>query len=105
MLEKDVEAELVKLCKGASVKLGVEVLCLKFTSPQRRNVPDRIVIFPPGLVTFIELKAPGGKLTEGQHREHQRLRALKCSVIVLDSVKSVREWVKQETFNAEDDLT
>ena len=64
----------------------------KFTSPQRRSVPDRICIFPGtygARVAFVELKAPGKKPTAAQEREHQRLRALGCIVVVIDSKDGV----------------
>lgn len=77
--ERDIEAHLVDQCKA----LGWG--CYKFTSPGRRNVPDRIVIAPGGAVVFVELKAPGKRPTTGQAREHERLRALGCLVYVVDS--------------------
>ena len=53
MKESTIESCLVRRCK----ELGV--LCYKFVSPSHRGVPDRLLIFPKGLVTFVELKAPG----------------------------------------------
>lgn len=53
MKESTIESYLVRRCK----ELGV--LCYKFVSPSHRGVPDRVLIFPHGLVTFVELKAPG----------------------------------------------
>lgn len=79
MLERDIEAHLVKRVKEAG---GIAI---KFTSPQRRSVPDRIVLMPGGVVWFAELKAPGKKPTEAQEREHARLRALGFRVEVIDS--------------------
>ncbi len=83
MLEKDVEAHLVKRIRG----LGG--LCLKFTSPQRVSVPDRLILLPGGVMCFVELKRPGGKPTAGQLREHERLRALGFDVHVIDT----KSWV------------
>lgn len=81
--ERDIEAYLVDKCKARGWG------CYKFTSPQRRNVPDRIVIYPGGVIVFVELKAPGKKPTAGQLREHERLRALGCRVIVASSIETV----------------
>lgn len=50
--EEAVEKHLFKRCKT----LGY--MCLKFTSPGNRGVPDRVVI-GNGNTVFIELKAPG----------------------------------------------
>lgn len=114
MLEKDIEAHLTKKVKVAG---GV---AYKFTSPQRRSVPDRLVLLDvakaaealrlalsalgvqqripneevlehhaakivAAMVHFVEAKAPGGKPTPGQLREHARLRAMGFDVQVFDS--------------------
>lgn len=78
MLERDIEAYLVKRCKE------IGALCDKFTSPQRRSVPDRLVTFN-GRVLFVELKATGKKPTEAQVRDHERRRAAGAEVVWLDS--------------------
>lgn len=69
-------------------------LCLKFVSPQRVGVPDRIVLLPGGHIDFIELKAPGETPTMSQLREHQRLRALGFSVEVIDSLEGVNRYIR-----------
>lgn len=65
MLEKVIEKYLVDQCK----RYGI--LCEKFTSVQRRSVPDRILTYV-GRVVFLELKAPGAKPTENQAEDHKR---------------------------------
>lgn len=80
VLEKDIEGP---VCKYARVK---GILAYKFTSPNRRSVPDRIFLGPGGLVFFVEFKAPGAKPTESQAREIRRLRALGHIVEVVDTV-------------------
>ena len=85
MLERDIEAWLVDEAKRRG---GVAV---KFTSPQRRAVPDRMVLLPGGKLFFVEAKAPGAKPTEAQLREHERLRALGQTVYVMDS----KEWPEE----------
>lgn len=82
MLERDIEAYLVKRCKE------IGALCDKFTSPQRRSVPDRLITFG-GRVLFVELKATGKKPTEAQVRDHERRRAAGAEVVWLDSVAGV----------------
>lgn len=78
MLERDIEAYLVKRCKE------IGALADKFTSPQRRSVPDRLITFS-GRVLFVELKATGKKPTEAQVRDHGRRRAAGAEVVWLDS--------------------
>jgi hypothetical protein len=78
MLERDIEAYLVKRCKE------IGALCDKFVSPQRRSVPDRLITFG-GRVLFVELKATGKKPTEAQVRDHDRRRAAGAEVVWLDS--------------------
>ena len=46
---------------------------------------DRIVLLPGGRLVFVECKAPGKPPRADQVREHERLRALGFSVVVLDS--------------------
>lgn len=90
--ERDVESYLAGKCR----RLGWGRY--KFTSPQRRNVPDDIVIVPPAgepraQVIFVECKAPGKRPTAGQLREHERLRALGCRVVVVDSLEAVDAFI------------
>ncbi len=83
MLEKDIEAYLVKRVKD----LGG--IAYKFTSPQRRSVPDRLCLLPGGFIFFVELKAPGKKPTPQQEREHLRIKALGIPCHVADSKQLV----------------
>lgn len=68
-------------------------LSLKFVSPARRSVPDRITLTPipaehreivAKYFRFVEYKAPGQKPTDSQRREHERYRALGFTVDVID---------------------
>ena len=67
-------------------------LALKFTSPARRSVPDRLVLMPGARASFCELKRPGEKPSESQHREHERLRALGFRVDVIDNIADAKNW-------------
>ena len=78
MLEKHIEKKVCDYAKSCNF------LVYKFTSPQRRSVPDRMFISPRGAVFFIEFKKPGGKLTEGQAREIGRLKSKDVPVFVVD---------------------
>lgn len=85
MLERDIEAHLVKRVK----ELGGEVRKVQWIG--RNGAPDRFVMLPTGCV-WVELKAPGQKAKPHQLREHERLRAKGQIVLVLDSVEAVEEW-------------
>lgn len=86
MRESEIEAHLVKRVKERG---GI---AYKFTSLNRRSVPDRICAMPGNVIIFCELKRPGEKPTEAQAREHQRLRDLGCKVLVLDTKQAVDHW-------------
>lgn len=85
MLEREIEAHLVRRVKEAG---GT---AYKFTSPQRRSVPDRLVLMPGGRALFVECKRPGAKPTPAQAREHDRLRALGFTVEVVDTKDKVED--------------
>ena len=89
MLEATIERYLYDQCK----KRGW--LCEKFTSPQRRSVPDRIVSLPNGEALFVELKAPGKKPTDLQALDHKRRRKLGFSVEVIDTKEGVDKLIKE----------
>lgn len=82
MLERDIEAYLVKRCKE------IGALCDKFVSPQRRSVPDRLITFS-GRVLFVELKATGARPTPAQVRDHERRMEVGAEVVWLDSKEAV----------------
>lgn len=42
---------------------------------------------------FIETKAPGGKPNPGQAREHERMRAAGCTVLVISTLEQLDEWL------------
>ena len=69
-------------------------LAYKFTSPNRRNVPDRIVLLPGRPAQFVELKAPGKKPTAAQMREHRRFQAAGSTVWVLDTPEGVDHFME-----------
>lgn len=73
----------------------------KFTSPNRASVPDRIFINKNGLVIFVEFKREGGRLTEGQVREIERLKSRNAYVFVVYNVeegKTLLEFYKDVRY-------
>ena len=73
-------------------------LALKFTSPGCDGVPDRIVIFPGGDVTFVELKTEGGRLSMIQRWQQERLIRRGCKVRTIWSKAQVDEWIGEEVM-------
>lgn len=87
MLEKDIEKYLVSEVKK------VKGRAYKWVSPGNVGVPDRIVLFPLGLVAFVELKASGKKPTPIQLSQHKKLELLGFEVFVIDSKEKVDEFI------------
>jgi hypothetical protein len=89
LLEKDVEAYLVKECKKRNIT------CEKFQSPMKSSVPDRLcstewyLTFPYGLMFFVELKAPGKVPAPKQKEDHEDRRVKGHLVFVCDSYEEV----------------
>jgi len=83
MKESDLEKKLVSHIK----KLGG--IAYKFSSPNRRSIPDRLCVMPNGRAFFVELKAPGKAPTPLQRHEHELLRALGHTVLLIDSLEAI----------------
>jgi hypothetical protein len=83
MRERDIRELLIKQVKAA----GGELRKVKW--PGRKSAPDELVLIPGGPSFFIELKAPGGKPTAAQTREHTRLRKAGFRVEVISSVEEI----------------
>ncbi len=66
MREKTVEAALRKAVEDEGG------LCLKWVCPGHTGVPDRIILFPGGVIAFVELKRPGAKVKAGGLQEWWR---------------------------------
>ena len=82
--ERDIERALVQAVR----KAGGEVRKVQW--PGRVGAPDRLVMLP-GVLVWVELKAPGRKPTIHQLREHERMRAMGQTVLVIDSIGAIEE--------------
>lgn len=69
-------------------------LCLKFVSPARGGVPDRVVV-TPGKTVFVEVKRPGGDLEKRQRVVHARMRKHGAEVHVIDTRPLVDAFIAQ----------
>lgn len=88
MLEKSLEAQLRIKAKNAGA------LALKFVSPGKAGVPDRIILVPGGKIFFVEMKRPGGKLRPLQQKVITDIRKLGFDVFVIDSKDGITDFIK-----------
>jgi hypothetical protein len=65
----------------------------KFVSPGHAGVADRLVLLPGGVVWFIEVKAPGGKLSPLQVLFARRMAELGMQYRTIWSKEDVDEWL------------
>mgnify|MGYP003387100565 CR=1 FL=1 len=92
MRESIIEAYLKKQVKALDGE------ALKFVSPGRRHVSDRLCIVPyrmlaPPFIGLVETKRPKGKLRKGQVRFAQRLDALGVPNYTLDTKLAIDKWI------------
>lgn len=87
--EAAIERKLVREC----AKRGW--LCLKQNVVGRRGYPDRLIIRPDGKHIWIELKRPGGRLSDNQKACIDRLVKQKCDVYIGYSAEEVLAIVEQ----------
>jgi len=82
IIEKSV-CDYTKKCGGKAYK---------FTCPGQTGAPDRICIFPGGIIIFVELKRPGRKdgRSPRQIKFQNMLAALGCNV--MPCISSLQEF-------------
>ena len=73
----------------------VDCLFEKFTTPNKRSVPDRMLTFKCGLIAFIEFKRPGKHATSLQFNDHQKRRARRILVYVVDCREKGKELINR----------
>lgn len=83
--ERDIERALVKAVKAA----GGEIRKVMWIG--RRGAPDRLVLLEGRAPLFVELKAPGGRVSRLQDLEHRRLRAIGLDVRVVWKLEQIDE--------------
>ena len=87
MRESTIEKHLV-----AQVK-AIGGMAYKFTSPAHRGVADRIVCLPDGQTWFVELKAPGGRLSELQKIFAEDMARMNQKYVCLWNKEQVNEFI------------
>lgn len=87
--EQRLEQKIVSLIKA---KNG---MCFKWVSPGFTGVPDRIAVMPGGKIFFIEVKRPDGKgrVSKRQQRVGDQLRALGCTVLVVNKMEDLDGYI------------
>ena len=87
--ESVVEAHLRQSCQ----RYGA--VCLKLTT--LAGLPDRLILWPGGKVTLVELKRPsGGKVSARQVATMERLRRNGFTAKVVVNIREVDELLEQE---------
>lgn len=89
------ESSLEKRFRLEIEKRGAKAL--KFVSPNKRGVPDRLILIPGGQAVFAELKAPGNPLKPLQQKRAKELQSLGFKVYKIDSVEDIECFI-QEVF-------
>lgn len=88
MRERDIEVYLRVRVK----ELGG--IAYKFVSPGHAGVADRIVCMPGGVVWFVEVKAPGGKLSPLQRLFEVQMSQLGMRYVTIWSKDEVDQWIE-----------
>lgn len=65
-------------------------LALKFVSPGFTGVPDRIILFPGGVVCFVETKSKTGTLSPRQAYVKKQFEALGFEVKIINSKDEIQ---------------
>lgn len=86
--EKDTEAY---LCE--QVETVLKGIAYKFSSPNRRSVPDRLCILPEGVHFFVEIKSEGKDPSPAQVREINRIAKMQHPVWVARTKRQVDEVI------------
>ena len=88
MREYVVENEFVKAVKKAG---GV---AYKLNSLTTNGLPDRMVLFFPGKVCFVELKAPGKQMRPLQVKRRYQLQKLGFPVFCIDRFSQIKHAIE-----------
>ena len=84
-----------KLCKKIKELGG---MALKFISPGRAGVPDRIILMPCRKIYFVEMKSLRGEINPIQEYVVEKFKNLGFEVKILNSDEKIKNFL-QEIYN------
>jgi VRR-NUC domain len=70
----------------------------KHVSPGRKGVPDQLVTWDSGWMDLVETKAPKGRLSDSQIRDHARRARRGVKVIVLYTKQMVDDYIEMKSL-------
>ena len=73
-------------------------MALKFISPGRAGVPDRIILMPEGKIYFVEMKSRRGEINPIQEYVFEKFKNLGFEVRILNSEEKIKNFL-QEIYN------
>ena len=88
-LESVIENHLVRECLARNWEAW------KLTSPNRKGVPDRLILADFGVTVMVECKRPGGKLSSLQSRTIARLQEKGHLMYVVSTVDEVDDTIRR----------
>jgi hypothetical protein len=91
MRERNIEKRLVARVREQNGE------AMKFVTNSYNGMPDRIVVFPGGKISFVECKAPGEKPRPLQKYRISQLEKLNAKVYVIDSYEAIEKFIRSET--------
>jgi hypothetical protein len=83
ILERDLEAYFSKKCRVLGLKT------LKLHVRFSRGWPDRLVLLKDGKILWVELKRPGGRVSDIQAKTHKEMAEWGHVVHVIDSKEGI----------------
>lgn len=85
-----VEHDVRKALKARAEAYGGEIRAAAWLG--RSHCPDVFVMLP-GRCVWVETKRPKKDATEGQAREHERMRDAGCVVLVISTIEQLDDWL------------
>lgn len=83
------------LCKEVKARGG---LCEKIIPVGGKGKPDRLITWPLGAMRLVETKAPKGRRSGAQIRDHARRARLRVRVFTLHTKSMVDDWIRSEEY-------